>query len=279
MKIFSMLTVAAVANAHTRVKRDDGSSTSSYIELTGEETEEEQRALYSELGVTEAVEESLEKIAVLRGGGRLTQGSSDDENMIDPRKFGQWKAQITYLLGDKYDRWQNFREYGCHCLPAGSRKIGSGGYGKPVDDIDKSCLKFHQCYRCAAELHMDHTHRRTGEVIGCDGETTRYRVRLVDENGNRDIQCKDEMHSCRYNVCMCDRELAKNFLKYIEEWNPQNNAKAGFDREQQCIKRQGPGGEYDGCCGDKTTFPYNQIRRKNQCCKGPVSYMYDSGMC
>lgn len=279
MKIFSMLTVAAVANAHTRVKRDDGSSTSSYIELTGEETEEEQRALYSELGVTEAVEESLEKIAVLRGGGRLTQGSADDENMIDPRKFGQWKAQITYLLGDKYDRWQNFREYGCHCLPAGSRKIGSGGYGKPVDDIDKSCLKFHQCYRCAAEMHMDHTHRRTGEVIGCDGETTRYRVRLVDENGNRDIQCKDEMHSCRYNVCMCDRELAKNFLKHIEEWNPQNNAKAGFDREQQCIKRQGPGGEYDGCCGDKTTFPYNQIRRKNQCCVGPVSYMYDSGMC
>lgn len=285
MKICNMLAIAAVANANNRSKRDD--SGSSFIELSGEETEAEFRQLISQQLFdgsssedSAAMEEGLEKIALLRGGGRPSLDNEGD-NMIDPRKFGQWKAQITYLLGNKYDRWQNFREYGCHCLPAGSRKIGSGGYGKPVDNIDKSCLKFHQCYRCAADLHMDETHRRTGEVIGCDGETTRYRVRLEeDKDGNRDITCKDELHSCRYNVCMCDRELAKNFLKYIEEWDVQFHAKQSqFDREDKCIKRQGPGGEYDGCCGDKTTFPYNQIRRKNQCCVGPVSYLQSSGMC
>ena len=49
----------------------------------------------------------------------------------------------------------------------------------------------------------------------------------------------------------------------------------GFDRVQECHANPGPPIEY--CCGDRRTFPFNQIKHQHQCCEGP--FAKEAGQC
>jgi len=63
------------------------------------------------------------------------------------RKFFTVKQMIMYF--QKTPVFGKFGYYGCWCFPDGPEDL-SGGYGEPVDDIDRSCKKLSQCYRCAS---------------------------------------------------------------------------------------------------------------------------------
>ena len=41
-----------------------------------------------------------------------------------------------------------YNQYGCHCFQKGTNNAEFTGKGPAVDDIDRSCLKMHQCQRC-----------------------------------------------------------------------------------------------------------------------------------
>ena len=41
-----------------------------------------------------------------------------------------------------------FDQYGCHCFQRGLESSAFTGKGPALDDMDRACLKFHQCQRC-----------------------------------------------------------------------------------------------------------------------------------
>lgn len=254
MRFFKYIAAASMASAAIRLRRDDGDS----FEVTGEETEEELDALLTDFGGENPF-------------GRLDGGRGELEEMLNPRKFRQWKLMIKYLQPSP-KKWRDFQNYGCHCIPEGSRKIGQAGYGEPVDAVDASCRSFHQCYRCLSDEHSD-------EEEGCNGEDVRYKFKGSNVNGVKTVQCTDPVGSCRYNVCQCDLALAQKLQTAVLVWDVKYHQKQGdFDRAGNCHK-SGGGNNFEECCGDKFTFPNNMIRRSNQCCVGTEAKPLSSGMC
>merc|ERR1719473_1485166 len=84
------------------------------------------------------------------------------ENLMGPmrsqseqeiRKFRNLKVLVLWL--QKEQKFGRYCYYGCYCLPEDSHNIASGGYGKPVDNIDSACFDFKQCYKCLIEEHVD----------------------------------------------------------------------------------------------------------------------------
>ena len=51
------------------------------------------------------------------------------------RKFRQLKILVLWL--QKQPRFGNYCYYGCYCLPEGAHDLSGGGYGEPVDMIDR----------------------------------------------------------------------------------------------------------------------------------------------
>ena len=72
---------------------------------------------------------------------------------LQERKFRNLKVLVLWLqIADQFGR---YCYYGCYCLPEGSHNVANGGYGQPVDNIDRACFDFKQCYRCLINEHED----------------------------------------------------------------------------------------------------------------------------
>ena len=52
-----------------------------------------------------------------------------------PRKFRQLKLMVIFL--QKEPGFGKFCYYGCYCLTEGAHDLSGGGYGEPVDRIDR----------------------------------------------------------------------------------------------------------------------------------------------
>lgn len=191
------------------------------------------------------------------------------ETDIEMRKFRNLKVLVLWLQKEKL--FGRYCYYGCHCLPEGSHNIAQGGYGKPHDNIDASCRRFGQCYKCLVDEHKDDGLDING-ADGCIGEEIGYRYDLMHDNatGKNSIECTNKIGSCRRNICECDKQLAENLALYEDQWNEQFHAnRGGFERLDECERPSGGGSnKFEECCGDKTTFPFNTPRKTNQCCDG-----------
>ena len=62
----------------------------------------------------------------------------------------QLKLVILFLQKERYLGKYCF--YGCWCFPHGTGE--QGGYGAPVDNIDKSCREYTTCYNCIHSTHL-----------------------------------------------------------------------------------------------------------------------------
>ena len=107
----------------------------------------------------------------------------------------------------------------------------------------------------------------------CAGENLGYRADLMTDNdGNKSIVCTNKLGECRRNICECDKALAEKLAFEEKNWDVTKHAvKGGFNREATCSKPVGGGSQFVECCGDTSTFPFNQPRRENQCCDGPLA--------
>jgi len=200
---------------------------------------------------------------------------------LQARKFRKLKILTLWLQGES--AFGKYCYYGCYCLPDAEHHTHMTGdedqhanvehqigYGKPVDNIDKSCFELKQCYRCLLDKHGK----------DCKGSEKGYDAELnKDANGKRFIKCGNEPGSCRYNVCMCDKHLAEQLAKYESEWKSHFHVvKGDFDRPGQCERQPvGARREFRECCGTTLDFPLNQPRRSHQCCDGP--FAKDIGKC
>ncbi|CAG5104243.1 Oidioi.mRNA.OKI2018_I69.chr1.g1159.t1.cds [Oikopleura dioica] len=199
MKIFNFLTLGAFASELATPHRNRREVSQSF-------TGEEDLDVYNEFlaGLAGGEVDDLEQLIM----DLMAQGGSENERFIqeptelEVRKFRQLKIIVLWLQAEQ--KFGRYCYYGCYCLPEGSHNIASGGYGRPVDNIDQSCFDFKQCYRCLVEEY-------DGERE-CKGEEVGYRFDLLtNDDGSKDVVCTNTPGSCRYNICQCDLQLARDW--------------------------------------------------------------------
>ena len=123
-----------------------------------------------------------------------------------------------------------FDQYGCHCFQRGLESSAFTGKGPALDNMDRACLKFHQCQRC---LGIDKGKVRSYHLTvllsavrwalieqnfkECNHLST-YDIRLVEDSvtSKRSAVCQDEPGSCGRNLCECTVAFAKA-MKEAEE--------------------------------------------------------------
>lgn len=262
MKFFSLALAAAVAAnvpepAQSRTRRND------VVEYKLDGTESPDDLMNIIVSITGSESDDIEKAIM------ATMGVDRLETTDQIRKFRNLKIVVLWLQTTQ--QFGKYCYYGCYCLPEGSHDIAAGGYGRPLDGIDRACFDFKQCYHCLVDEHDDDNLTHDGK---CRGEELGYRVDLLTDSvtGKKSLQCLNKAGTCRRNICECDKRLAEQFSKYEAEWNESYHAnRGGFNRDENCFKGNGNGNPFERCCGDRFDFPLNQPKHLNQCCDGPIA--------
>jgi len=181
------------------------------------------------------------------------------------RKFRHLKILVLWLQKDP--RFGNYCYYGCHCLPEGAHNLSGGGYGEPVDMIDRTCKSFNQCYECAK--------LGNGKIAGtgsqCVGEHTKYRYQLIvnNETGEKSIRCRNPPDTCQRHICECDKRMAEGLAHWEDSWDVKYHTgrnNGAWTYADNC-KKKGLGryGRPESCCGD--SFPDMKPKQKGkECC-------------
>lgn len=174
---------------------------------------------------------------------------------------------LTYFIEDftidgknltVYDFWG----YGCYCLPAGGTPL-SGGYGEPVDNLDRICFNRKRCINC---LEIEKPNE------DCDPETIKYKFRTkITRSGEKTAVCTNTDNTCAKFTCECDLRLAKEIrallMENIANYNLRFNVfKGKFDRDISCVKRHNGGTAPDMCCDDGTGYMLAYSSLTHDCC-------------
>lgn len=182
------------------------------------------------------------------------------------RKFRQLKILVLWL--QKTPRFGNYCYYGCYCLPEGAHDLGGGGYGEPVDQVDRTCKVFNQCYECAR--------LGNGKISGtgptCVGEHTKYRFQLIlnQESNEKSIRCRNPEDSCARHICECDKRMADSLAKWEDTWDVKYHTgrnDGSWTYADNCKKKGlGKYKKPETCCGK--SFPDMKPKQKGkECCK------------
>lgn len=148
--------------------------------------------------------------------------------------------------------------YGCNCMLMvdESRSMEKTTFGAPVDDLDKTCKRLKDCYKCVREAHGG----------SCTPEKKEYDIFFRGD----DILVGNQPGTCERALFECDQQYAKNLQMALPLFDIRYNFFSGsFD----------PISEPDVCArGAKPNLPYGiggvrDIMQPNvQCCastKGP----------
>ncbi|XP_004611133.2 phospholipase A2-like [Sorex araneus] len=119
----------------------------------------------------------------------------------------QFRKMIKCVLPDSWPLLE-YNDYGCFC--------GLGGYGTPVDELDKCCQTHDNCYSQSREMAdcrylLDNPYTEMYSYSCKDGEIT----------------CSSKNNPCEQFICNCDRTAAICFSKseYHEEYKDLNKKK------------------------------------------------------
>merc|ERR1712176_133377 len=147
----------------------------------------------------------------------LTFSQAVPELGIAQRRYDQFESMAS-AFDRKFDK-RVITKYGCNCPHLGDRPLSDPGKGTPVDELDRVCLTFKQCTKCAKQ--------RFGE--DCISEFKRY-VFAEDRNGfSKQASCLDEVGSCNRALCECDKMFAE--MLSMADKKSINTAKYGFESE------------------------------------------------
>jgi len=176
----------------------------------------------------------------------LTPGETN--SLLSIRKLMQLKTLVTALLGDSSINFDRFCFYGCYCLPDAAVHDASPGTGRPVDGIDNACKELKMCYQCA---NRDTKSETGGE---CEQSSAYSVTQLFDPAGHiADYECTNQVDSCRWRICQCDRAFAHKIKQKHMDWQQKNHAVEGtFDRGYCEIEVPNPGSRKQ-CCGTYTS--------------------------
>nr|BAB26212.1 unnamed protein product [Mus musculus] len=121
----------------------------------------------------------------------LTAGAA--AHSISPRAVWQFRNMIKCTIPGS-DPLKDYNNYGCYC--------SLGGWGPPVDDLDRCCQTHDHCYSQAENLESckflrDNPYTNTFSYSCSGGEIT----------------CSAKNNKCEDFICNCDREAAICFSK------------------------------------------------------------------
>ena len=80
------------------------------------------------------------------------QKLTSDVSLAQTRKFKHVVSLILYL--QKIPILGKFIYYGCYCFVDAQYNLAAGS-GEPVDEVDKSCKRFHDCYKEKQKMRTD----------------------------------------------------------------------------------------------------------------------------
>jgi hypothetical protein len=147
MKSIKFLVLALANGFSPKMRRDVGPSFS----LDGEEDISKLDSILAQM--TNGTVDEIEAAIMANTGLGLGLGRREPATPLEERKFRNLKILVLYLQKEK--QFGRYCYYGCHCLPEGSHNLARGGYGIAKDEIDQSCKRFGQCYKCLLEEHKN----------------------------------------------------------------------------------------------------------------------------
>ncbi|XP_069561141.1 phospholipase A2, minor isoenzyme-like [Brachyistius frenatus] len=133
---------------------------------------------------------------------------------LDYKALNQFRKMILCVLPDSWPVL-DFADYGCFC--------GKGGYGEPVDELDRCCEVHDRCYDDAMQ------HPECWFIL--DNPYTEFYDYSCDE-ANKKVTCGNDNKECEMFICECDRKAAECFGKAT--YNPEHEHLPS----DQCQQRQ-----------------------------------------
>jgi len=103
---------------------------------------------------------------------------------IAQRRYDQFESMAS-AFDRKFDK-RVITKYGCNCPHLGDRPLSDPGKGAPVDELDRVCLTFKQCTKCAKQ--------QFGE--DCISEFNRYAFSETVKKNKVTVTCEDRKGSC-----------------------------------------------------------------------------------
>lgn len=192
---------------------------------------------------------------------------------LEYRKFKMLKLMVMYL--QQIPLFGKYCYYGCYCFPNVGKDF-TVGKGQPIDEVDKKCRDFSNCYKC---LGLDYK----GNCQATQPYSFEGREDPVTKS--KYVVCKNKPGTCRRALCECDKRLAENLSEAEWYWSPMYHKNwGGFDKERMCGKDSGEKSESVNrasaiksepqyrCCGkypDRVPFQYKTAYGEDRrCCEG-----------
>uniref|UniRef100_A0A1A8CHA8 Phospholipase A2 n=1 Tax=Nothobranchius kadleci TaxID=1051664 RepID=A0A1A8CHA8_NOTKA len=119
------------------------------------------------------------------------------------KAINQFRNMILCLMPNSWPIL-DYTDYGCYC--------GLGGFGTPVDDLDRCCQVHDKCYSDSMQ------HPECWPIM--DNPYTNFYHYKCDD-AHKKITCTKKNDECKMFICECDRKAAECFSK--SEWIPEHN--------------------------------------------------------
>jgi hypothetical protein len=145
-------------------------------------------------------------------------------------------------------------------------------YGAPVDDLDKTCKKLKDCYKCVKEAHGPE----------CTPENTEYDIFFRGQ----EVLIGNKHGSCQRDIFECDNQYAQSLITVLHTFNNRYNFfSSGFDPISEpgvCQSGSAPpvfGSSFGQlrdiapnvkCCGSKKGPFQTYNANIKQCCKNGI---------
>lgn len=159
--------------------------------------------------------------------------------------------------------------YGCNCMMmVDERSMDKSSFGAPVDDLDKTCKKLKDCYKCVKDAHGNN----------CTPEKAEYDIFFRGQ----DILIGNQPGTCERALYECDHQYAKSLSTAMNAFDIRFNFfSGGFDPISEpsiCGKSNNPAfsstfGQLRDiqpnvqCCGSKKSPFQTYNANIKQCCR------------
>jgi len=167
-------------------------------------------------------------------------------NFADPEDNQSYMDEVASLE-------ERYTNYGCYCWIDGAGAGVIGG-GKTKDMTDHHCKELYRCYKC---VNIDYAKNYTD---------VEYSVEFgMDNQGNRQLDCKVNSKQDAENICECDKRFAEAIAETRDacEAGQNDDDKFGpYCMDDNLVTVTG-GGSFDSRNQCEKAFPDHE---KSQCC-------------